>query len=119
MRARSVTSSVFPRCIRASSLRFGGRVREAREPVFIHTLISKSAVEGCKIRFLVRLAWLDQPESDPLAVRPVKHGLADKTGPVVAPNYHGRPSQRTDTVEYARQVIAADRVLDHNPHRLV
>jgi hypothetical protein len=76
---------VGPDCIvvYAPALDDLARVRQAEEPVFVQALVAEAAVEALDVGILVRLARVNEVQSDALRVRPGIEGSPDELRPIV------------------------------------
>ena len=87
--------------------------------MFVQALISQPAVEALDMGVLIPLAGLDQPQLDPLPIRPHRHRLVRELRAVVRADHLRLAPQRTDRIERARQVLTAHRVLHRHRDHLV
>ncbi len=87
--------------------------------MLVPPLIPQPAIEALGVRVPVPLPWLDQPQLNPLSMRPHHHRLAGGIGTVVRPDYLKLAPQRTDSIEQRRQVLDTHRMLDRHGYRLV
>ena len=91
--------------------------------MFVQALISQPAVKALDIGALIRLARLDQPQLDPLTMRPHHHRLPRDLRAVVRADHLRLAPQRTGRIEHARQALTAHRVLhghrDHLVRRII
>jgi hypothetical protein len=87
--------------------------------MLVQTLVTEPPVERFDVGVLVWLAGLDQSQRDSLAMRPRQHGFAGELRAVVGADDGRCAALRTDTVQDAREMVAADRMFRHDGHDLV
>jgi hypothetical protein len=77
-------------------------VSQAREPVFVQTLVAQSTVERFDLGILVRLARLDQAQRHCIAIGPGEHRFPAELRTVVGANHRWSSALGADAIEDPR-----------------